>query len=82
VIRSNHCIASRLRRPIDLAAISRQANSTLPAHLARTLPGGKIVGREYVAINPRRADRQLGSFKRLQINSAITARSAQSPVDP
>jgi hypothetical protein len=27
------------------------------------LPKGKVVGREIVALNPRRADRNLGSFK-------------------
>jgi hypothetical protein len=31
--------------------------------LARILPGGKRVGAEIVARNPRRADRRLGSFK-------------------
>jgi hypothetical protein len=29
----------------------------------RLLPRGKTVGREIVALNPRRADRNLGSFK-------------------
>ena len=31
--------------------------------LARLLPGGKRVGAEIVALNPRRADWRLGSFK-------------------
>ena len=31
--------------------------------LARLLPGGKRVGKNRVALNPRRADRHLGSFK-------------------
>jgi hypothetical protein len=31
--------------------------------LERWLPGGRIEGAEYVARNPRRADRRLGSFK-------------------
>ena len=34
-----------------------------PAVLARILPGGKRVGKEIVALNPRRPDRHLGSFK-------------------
>lgn len=34
----------------------------LPAILARWLPGGRRQGREYVARNPCRADRQPGSF--------------------
>jgi hypothetical protein len=35
----------------------------LPILLARWLPTGKRVGREYVALNPRRDDRHFGSFK-------------------
>jgi hypothetical protein len=31
--------------------------------LARVLPRGKQVHHEWVALNPRRADRNLGSFK-------------------
>ena len=31
--------------------------------LKRILPGGKRVGSEYVALNPRREDRRPGSFK-------------------
>ena len=31
--------------------------------LARILPGGKRVGTELVALNPRRVDRHLGSFR-------------------
>jgi hypothetical protein len=27
------------------------------------LPGGRVEGREYVALNPKRADSTLGSFK-------------------
>jgi hypothetical protein len=49
--------------PIDFAEINRAALASLPAVLARILPGGKRVGSEVVALNPRRADRRLGSFK-------------------
>jgi hypothetical protein len=49
--------------PIDFAAINRAALAAFPAVLARLLPGGKRVGAEIVALNPRRADRNLGSFK-------------------
>ena len=35
----------------------------LPALLKRMLPRGKVDGGEYVALNPRRDDRHLGSFK-------------------
>jgi hypothetical protein len=36
--------------------------SALPALLARWAPGGHYRGTEYVAKNPRRADRRPGSF--------------------
>jgi hypothetical protein len=49
--------------PIDFAEINRAALAAFPAVLARVLPGGKRVGAEIVALNPRRADRRLGSFK-------------------
>src|SRR5208337_1545281 len=49
--------------PIDFAMINRAALAAFPAVLARILPGGKRVGSELVALNPRRADRNLGSFK-------------------
>jgi len=49
--------------PIDFAKINRAALAVFPAVLARILPGGKRVGKEVVALNPRRADRHLGSFK-------------------
>jgi hypothetical protein len=54
-----------LRRsgPIDFAEINRAALAAFPAVLARILPGGKRVGAEIVALNPKRADRRLGSFK-------------------
>ena len=55
-----------LRRPlppIDFKAINREALSSLPAVLSRLLPGGHRAGYEYVALNPRRVDRHLGSFR-------------------
>jgi hypothetical protein len=48
---------------IDFDAINKAALPALPAVLARLLPGGKRVGAEIVALNPRRADRHLGSFR-------------------
>lgn len=48
---------------IDFPAINRAALSALPALLARWLPDGNRIGHEYVALNPRRADRTAGSFK-------------------
>ena len=53
----------RMTGPIDFAEINRAALAGFPAVLARILPGGKRVGAEIVALNPRRADRHLGSFK-------------------
>ena len=49
--------------PIDFTEVNTAALAALPAVLARLLPGGKRVGAELVALNPRRADRHLGSFK-------------------
>ena len=48
---------------IDFRSINKAAIAAMPAILARLLPGGKIVGREFVALNPTRADRRPGSFK-------------------
>ena len=47
---------------IDFAAVNGAALSALPALLARWLPGGVARGPEYVALNPKRADRRPGSF--------------------
>ncbi|AZL15908.1 hypothetical protein [Rickettsiales endosymbiont of Stachyamoeba lipophora] len=41
------------------AILERNHSSILP----RILPGGKVIGNEYVATNPNRADKHLGSFK-------------------
>ena len=49
--------------PIDLRAINTQALINLLAVLHRLLPSGRPEGDEYVALNPKRADRRLGSFK-------------------
>jgi hypothetical protein len=59
---------SRARRDhesgrIDFDAINRTALPLLPAILQRILPGGRREGQEYVALSPRRYDRNLGSFK-------------------
>jgi hypothetical protein len=48
---------------IKFASINWAALAALPAVLARVLPSGKIDGREYVALNPTRADHRPGSFK-------------------
>jgi Domain of unknown function (DUF6371) len=48
---------------IDFDQINRAALANLPALLGRVLPSGKQAHREWIALNPRRADRHLGSFK-------------------
>jgi hypothetical protein len=55
--------ALRVGVAIEFAAINRAALAAFPAVLARILPNGKRVGAELVALNPRRNDRHLGSFK-------------------
>jgi hypothetical protein len=50
-------------RLIDFARINRAALALLPEIIARWLPGGRIEGREYLALNPCRSDHRLGSFK-------------------
>jgi hypothetical protein len=48
---------------INFEAINAVAIQSLPHLLARWLPGGKRIGKEYIALNPTRADRRPGSFK-------------------
>jgi hypothetical protein len=50
-------------RSLDLDTINHAAVAALPAVLARILPAGKAIGREFVALNPTRADHRPGSFK-------------------
>jgi hypothetical protein len=44
-------------------SIRAAALPRLPALAARWLPDGRLVGAEFVARNPTRADRRAGSFK-------------------
>jgi hypothetical protein len=48
---------------LDFAAVNAAARRELPHMLGRWLPDGKAQGHEYVARNPRRSDRNAGSFK-------------------
>ena len=52
-----------LRRALNFSEINAAALPALPALCARWMPGGKRIGREYVTLNPTRADRRAGSFK-------------------
>jgi hypothetical protein len=55
---------SRSSHPqINFTAINRAALARLPAILNRLLPRGQREGREFVALNPCRADHHLGSFR-------------------
>jgi hypothetical protein len=54
--------ANRMKR-VDFGRIGCAAKGALPSLLRRWLPDGKQQGSEWVAINPRRNDRRLGSFK-------------------
>lgn len=56
-------IYETLKTKVNFAAIKAGAHARLPEILARILPEGKVVGCEYVARNPKRTDRSLGSFK-------------------
>ncbi|KQP24985.1 hypothetical protein [Methylobacterium sp. Leaf100] len=47
---------------IDFAKVNAAALSALPSLLSRWLPDGRRAGGEWIARNPRRADRKAGSF--------------------
>ncbi len=51
------------RGRLDFGAINRAGLASLPTLLRRWLPDGHLVGREYTARNPTRADRRPGSFR-------------------
>ena len=55
--------ARRRARPIDFGLVNRVALVALPGLLERWLPGGRTEGAEYIALNPKRADRHAGSFR-------------------
>ena len=60
-------MAARKRR-LDFEAINRAGLASLSALLRRWLPDGRLLGHEYTACNPTRADRRPGSF-RINVNS-------------
>ena len=49
-------------KSVDFVAVNEAAMSILPDLLRRWLSDGKRHGKEWVARNPRRADRRMGSF--------------------
>ncbi|WP_018262252.1 hypothetical protein [Methylobacterium sp. WSM2598] len=48
---------------LNFKSIAAAALTNAEAICRRILPGGKVVGTEYVVLNPRRADTRPGSFK-------------------
>ena len=64
-------------RRAEFQRINRLALEVLPILLHRWLPDGRVEGAEFVALNPRRDDRQPGSFK---VN-ILTGRWADFAVD-
>jgi hypothetical protein len=69
----------RNRLKIDYATAAREAVSSLLAVLTRLLPGGRVEGREYVVLNPRRIDNYPGSFK-IRLTGGRAARNQRKPV--
>jgi len=57
---------------LDFARINQAALASLGSLLRQLLPGERIKGREYLALNPRRSDEHVGSFK-------VNLRSANGP---
>lgn len=51
------------RPPIDFDVVKTAALADIRGVLGRFLPSGKVVRGEYVALNPTRSDRHLGSFR-------------------
>lgn len=48
---------------VDFGAVNAAARANLLSMLERVLTTGRCERREYLALNPRRADRRLGSFQ-------------------
>jgi hypothetical protein len=67
------------RQRIDFEGINRAAVANGLLVLGRWLPNGRVQAGEFVALNPRRHDRKLGSF-RININSGAWADFALSGV--
>ena len=60
---SNRSVNGQPDRCIDFKGIAADALASAKSLLHEWLPGGRFEGREYVALNPTRNDRALGSFK-------------------
>lgn len=62
---------------IDFAALNAVCMSRLEGLLATWLPDGELQGREWVSLNPTRADKHRGSF-RINVNTGRWADFATS----
>lgn len=62
-MKNNNFSPPKFEERIDFKQLNRQLQPYILQLLRRLLPDGKVRGREYVAINPTRYDKQLGSFK-------------------
>lgn len=68
----NPIVCNAKKQGSSFAEINLAALAVLPALLVRWLPDGRMCGREYVALNPRRPDRRAGSF-RINVCSGLWA---------
>ena len=60
---ARHRSRRHARRQLDFRHTAQAALRAAPGLLKAWLPGGRKVGNEWLALNPRRADRNPGSFK-------------------
>ncbi len=51
-----------MARGLDFQALRQAALNRCPALLFELVPGGKLVGNEYMVVNPTRQDNRAGSF--------------------
>jgi len=69
---------AKYRQPISAQEIDRMLLGRAEVYLRRWLPEGRIVGNEYLALNPRRADKHLGSF-RINLKTGVWKEFAGGP---
>ena len=52
-----------MKDKIDFPSLNRRLLGVCSSFLKDWLPGGRVEGHEYVALNPLRQDKHLGSFR-------------------
>ncbi len=62
-VRKRACSTQALPENISYSAVHRVALANAIELCHQLLPGGRRTGNEYLALNPKRADRSLGSFR-------------------